>query len=99
VVHHATIATDNYGWFGTKGLFRAIPGTSQIETAACAYIMASEESYGGWDYRAASNTSNHTGIVWGKTVSSMVTGYNSNVTVAAGSLDDLGYAWIKTFLG
>jgi hypothetical protein len=87
--HHKTFATDQYGWAGTKGLFRVIPDSNSISWSTGAYLMPNgNNNYGGW--RGATMTTYGTGVYHGIAVTSGVCGNACPTTLTC-----LGLAWLS----
>jgi hypothetical protein len=94
VCHHATIATGYYGWLMVKGLCRVVPDASQVSMAVGDKLAIGVD--GGF---VSAPVTISTGLRWGYTVESGVTGYGACASFATSGLDTLGRAWIKTVLG
>jgi hypothetical protein len=94
VVHHATVPTAYYAWFGVKGLFRVVPDATQSQIAKDKNLAIAVD--GGWNSAPATIS---TGIRWGFSIESIVTGYGSCASESTSGLGCLGRAWIKTVLG
>ncbi len=99
-VHNASIATDSYGWFMVRGLCRIAPdgttGAVSMDAGKYLTVGVAANGQGGWTSCPATLA---TGMRFGYSVESIVTGYGGSASHATSGLAAMGRGWIKTLLG